>query len=263
MNARFVLDESSWAGATSARSAKVLADAIERLLERLDVARDRDEGVVKHADFYETDLGDGVLLFSLLFEPSCPMRLDHDLALRLSFALDRTNEFDDSGLTEYDAAIDGTVRFAPGLAWAHTSCREGCHVAVFPLPLDDVPSGKVPVTTADATMELFFVSEESQHVDFFRSVIALENADDAKFERLAHSAFPRLDWADNIWRGLRDLSRPYLEVRGELVRCLGGLSDHGAACFDEFRAGDPRELARVLSTSSPRRKALRSGILFQ
>ena len=248
MKARFVLDESSWAGATRAWSAGVLTDAIERLLERLDVARDRGEGVVKHADYYQTDLGDGVQLFSLLwFEPGCPVRLDRDLALRLSLTLDRAYVFDDSRLIEYDAAFDGQVRFAPGVGWAHASCREGRHVAVFPLPLAEVPVGKVPVTVADATMDVFFVAEESQHVDFFRSVIALENADKAKFERLAQSAFPALDWADNVWRGLRDLSRPYIEVRGELVRCLGGLSDHGAACFHEFRAGDPRQLARVLS----------------
>ena len=247
MKIRFVLDESSWAGATGAGSPEVLTNAIERLLERLDVARDRGEGVARHSDFYETDLGDGVQLFSLLFEPGCPVRLDPDVAQELSLFLDRSNEFDDSKLTECDAAIDGTVRFAPGLAWAHTSCQEGCHVAVFPLPLGDVPVGRVPVTVAEAPQEIFFVAGESQHVEFFRSVITLENADEAKFEHLARSAFPALDWADNIWRGLRDFSRPYIEVRGELVSCLGGLSDHGAACFDEFQAGDPGQLAPVLS----------------
>ena len=244
MNARFVLDESSWFGATRAESAGMLTDAVERLLERLDVARDRGEGVVKHAGFYETDLGEGVQLVSLLYDPSCPIRLEHDLNLRLSLALDRADNFDDSRLIQHD---EGMIRLAPGLAWAHASCREGCHVAVLPLPLGEVAVGKVQVTMADVTLELFVVAEESQHVEFFRSVITLEKADEAKFERLARSAFPKLDWADSVWRGLGDLSRPYVEVRRELVRCLGGLSDHGAACFDEFRAGDPREMARVLS----------------
>ena len=105
----------------------------------------------------------------------------------------------------------------------------------------------MPVTVGDATLEIAFVAGESQHVDFFRSVIALENADEAEFGRLARSAFPALEWADNIWRGLRDFSRPYIEVRDELVSCLGGLSDHGAGCFHEHRAGDPRHLANVLS----------------
>ena len=247
MKARFVLDESSWSGATEASLVGALADAIERLLERLDAARDRDESVVKHENYYETDFGDGVRLYASLFDPRCPVRLDRDLTNRLITALDRANAFDDSQLTQYDAEFHGDVRFAPGVVWAHTSCREGHHVAVLPLPLGEVPVGKVAVAVADATLQIFFVGGESQHVDFFRSIVALENADEAKFERLARSAFPALDWADNVWSGLGHLSRPYIEVRDKLVRCLGGLSDHGAACFREFQVSDPRQLARCLS----------------
>ncbi len=246
MKPRFVLDESSWAGVAKASPTGVLTDTIERLVERLDVARDRTERVVKHADYYQTDLGDKVRLYSLLFDPGCTVRLDPDLRQQLSLTLDRINEFDDARLTEYDAECGGKVRFAPGLAWAHTACREGHHVAVVPLPLAEVPAGKVSVTVANTVAEVFFVVGESQHVDFFRSVIALENADEKKLERLARSAFPALDWADNVWRGLRRLSRPYVDVRDELVRYLGGLSDHGAACFHEF-ASDPQQLASVLS----------------
>ena len=247
MNVRFVLDESSWDGVTVTEPAGVLVDAIEQLLDRLDVARNRGEGVVRHPDYYQTDLGDGVQLYSVLYAPDCPVHVDHDLKLRLSLALDRTGEFDDSRLTHYDAAIDGTVQFAPGVVWAHTSCLAGVQIAVFHLPLGEAPVGKVPVTVGNDTLEIFFVAGESEHVDFFRSIITLENADRAKFERVAQSAFPALEWADDVWRGLRDFSRPYVEVREELARLLGGLSDHGAACFKEFQAGDPRQLARVLS----------------
>ena len=246
MTARFVLDESSWAATTGAIPG-VLSNAIQRLLERLDVARDRGEDVVRHANYYETDLGGGVRLFSLLFESGCRVQLDRDLAHRLSLALDRVNGFDDSGLVEHDAGFGGKIRFAPGVVWAHASYSEGRHIAVLPLPLGEVPLGRIPVTVAGATLEIVFVAEESQHVDFFRSVIALENADEAKFENLAQSAFPALEWADNIWRGLGHFSRPYIEVRDKLVPCLGGLSDHGARCFYEHRAGDPRHLASVLS----------------
>lgn len=247
MTARFVLDESSWAGAARASSHSVLADAIECLIERLDVARNRGEGVVMHSDFYATDLGDGMQLLSLLFKPDCRVRLDRDLTLRLSLALDQTNEFDESGLVEYKAEFEGRNRFAPGVAWAHASCSDQRHIAVLPVPLEDVPLGRIPVTVAGATREIFFVSGESEHVGFFRSVITLENANEAEFGILARSAFPALEWADNIWRGLGHFSRPYIDVREEVIRCLGGLSDHGARCFHEHGAGDPRHLARVLS----------------
>ena len=245
MNARFVLDESSWATAT-ATDAGVLSNAIEHLLERFDVARERNEGVVRHASYHEAALGDGVQLFSALFEPACHVQLDRDLAERLRLALDRAIEFDDSELDGCDAAFEGSVRFAPGVAWAHACCTQGNQVAILPLPLGGVPRGRVSVTVADTTIALFFVTEEREHVDFFRSVIALENADEAMFGRLARSAFPALDWADGVWHGLGRFSRPYIEVRDELVRSLGGLSDHGAACFHEHHA-DPRRLSGALS----------------
>lgn len=246
MTARFALDESSWIGAARVGPAKVLTDAIEHLVERLDVARGRGEGVVKHADYYASDLGEGLRLFSLLFDSGCPWRLDRDLATQLILALDRTSDFDDSGLTEFDAEFQGEIRFAPGLAWAHNSCREGHHVAILPLPLAHVPAGRVPVAVADTTLDVFFVVRESQHVDFFRAVVSLENANEAQFAMLARSAFPALDWADNVWRGLGHLSRPFVAVRDELVCRLGGLNDHGATCFVES-SGDPSQRAKLLS----------------
>lgn len=246
MTARFVLDEWSWAEVAGADS-DVRSDALHRLLERLDVARERNEGVARHRHYYETDLGGGVQLFSALFERDCPVRFDHDLTERLYLALDRVIEFDDSELVDYEAEFGGSIKFAPGAAWAHACCTERRNVGVLPLNLTGVPRGGVPVTVGGVTTEIVFVTEESEHLEFFRSVIELERAGEAEFTGLAPSAFPALEWADNIWSGLRDFSRPYVEVRGELVRYLGSLNDHGAACFYEHGAGDPQRLATILS----------------
>ena len=182
-----------------------------------------------HTDYYETDLGDDVRLYSVLFEQDCPVKLDRDVVERLRLALDRMIEFDDSKLVEYDAEIEGCVRFAPGVAWAHARCLQQCQIAVLPLPLEEVPRGRVPVTVAGDTIDLAFVTRETQHVEFFRSVIALENADEEMFEHVAPSAFPMLEWADSVWQGLGNFSRPYIDVRDELIRYLGRLSDHGGS----------------------------------
>lgn len=248
MTPRFVLDESSWTAAAGA-DIGVLSNAIEHLLERLDVARERNEGVVRHADYYETDLGDGVKLYSALFETGCRVQLDRDVTERLALALDRVNEFDDSRIVDYDAEFEGTVWFAPGAVWAHACCLGLRHMAVLPLPLGKAHHGQVPVTVAGITTEIFFVTEESQHVGFFRAVVGIENADEEEFERLARSAFPTLEWADDVWHGLGHLSRPYIEVRAQLVRHLGSLSNHGAACFHKHITGYPRNLQRVLSAT--------------
>ena len=246
MTTRFVLDEWSWMEATGTDH-DALSNAIHRLLERLDVARGRNEGVVRHQDYYWTDLGDGVQLFSVLFEPNCALRFDHDLTERLSLALDRIIAFDDSELIDYDADFCGRMQLAPGVAWAHARCSAQHQVAVLPLPLGDVASGMLTVVVGGVANEIFFVTDELQHLDFFRSIIDLENANEAMFECLAPSAFPALEWADNVWRGLRNFDRPYIAIRGDLVSYLGGLNDHGATCFHELRAGDPRRLQRVLS----------------
>ena len=163
MTARFVLDEWSWTTGTGTDT-DVLSNAIHVLLDRIDVARERNEGIVKHEDYYATALGDGVQLYSALFDRDCPVQFDHDLAARLSMALDRVIDFDDSGLVAYDAEFEGSVQFVPGVAWAHVCSSAGHQVAVLPLPLGGVPRGGVPVTVAGATIEIVFVTEESQHV---------------------------------------------------------------------------------------------------
>ena len=99
----------------------------------------------------------------------------------LGWLSDRVNGFDDSEVVDYDAEIEGSVWLAPGTVWAHSCCSQGRHIAVLPLPLCTVPRGRVPVTVADRTIEISFVTDESEHVDFFRSLISLEDADEAKF----------------------------------------------------------------------------------
>lgn len=246
MTARFVLDESSWVAATEA-GPEALSSAVDRLVERLDVARERNEGVVKHQNYYDANLGNGVQLYSALFETNCPVQFEHDLATQFRLALDQANDFEDSDLVSYDAELAGSVRFAPGVAWAHGRCAQGHQTAVLPLPLPEAMRGGVPVGVAGTTTTVFFVTEESEHIGFFRAVIRLEKADKGMFECLAPSAFPALDWADRVWDGLNDFSRPYIAVRDQLIRALGGLSDDGATCFHDHRDRDRDELPNVLS----------------
>ena len=213
------------------------------------MARVRGESVVRHADYYWTDLGQGVHLFSALFEPDCRLQLDHDLLQWLRVSLGQIDEFDDSELSEYDACFAGRTRFAPGAVWAHARCSEGHHVAVLPLPLRDTPHGQIEVTVAGDKNYVFFVVKESHHIEFFRALISLENANPEMFENLSASAFPALEWADEVWSGLTDFSRPYIAVRNELVCGLSGLCDHGAKSFYAHRESNPDQLSRVLSAT--------------
>ncbi len=246
MTIRFVLDESSWFKACDT-SAELLSDAIHRLLDRIDTARERNERVVKHSDYRDSDLGNGEKLYSALFPGDCAVNFERDTAERLRIALDRIEDLNDSCLKDYDVVLRDGTRCAPGVAFAHACCMQQMQVAVLPLPLDGVYRERVPVSVTDTVVEVAFVTDEAEHTAFFRSVIKLENADTQKFQSLAVSAFPALEWADDVWNGLKRFSRPYADVRDELSRCLGGLNDFGALCFSEFQVGSLQGLPVALS----------------
>ncbi len=242
--ARFVLDESTWAAAPA--NVEVLSNAISQLLDRIEAAKSRREGVVIHDDYYWSTRIGNYRLFSVLFEKECSLKLDRDVAERLRIALDRLDPIKDFERTEIGAAFLGGVRCSPGVNWSYWCCLRGHHVAVLPLPISTAPVGWQPVTVLDRTIEICFVTTESQHLGFFRDIISKEKADKSTFMELAHSAFPALEWADDVERSLGKFSRPYLEIRSDLAKALGGLNDHGSACFRKLGDGDPRALTRSL-----------------
>ena len=245
MKIRFVLDESTWEAA--AMNSERLAEALENLANRWETAANRKELITKHPDFYRTSLGGGVELFSLLFDPDCRLFPGRDLANRLFTVLDQMEPWSDDQLVSYDAHFQGATQFAPGVAFAHERCSQGHAVAVMPLPLAMDTWGQIDVTVADRTLELHFVATEQEHRAFFRDAVTVEKMDESAFEAIAGSAFPALAWADDVWKGLKKLSEPFVSINKDLVCCLGNLDDHGAATFFEYQEKDPRQLARVLS----------------
>ena len=79
---------------------------------------------------------------------------------------------------------------------------------------------------------LYFVCDESSHVEFFRAVVVEENADRQAFEALVASAYPGIDFADGALGGLNDLSVSFRARRADVMRHFAVLSDHGRAIFD-------------------------------
>jgi hypothetical protein len=247
---RFVIDESSWMNATEHTDA--VPEAVDALLERLDVARERQEHVAKHPYIYEVEIGGGRQLYSVLFDPECPLPLEHDIVALLQLALDRSGTLDDSGLSSYDVIIAGSPRFAPAVAWAHAQHGQGRGVAVLPLPLDHSPQGECEVVVDGVAHRLHFVTTEQEHRAFFRDVIQVEDADEEGLRALAASAFPTLGWADEVWRELGDFSKPYRDLRDVLVVHLGVLDDHGAKLFATLQRTSPAEIGPRLDALGAR-----------
>lgn len=244
MTVRFVLDESSWQ--TTSTCADLLPAAVEALVHRMEIAAERAELVSRHSGFYETDLGHALKLFSVLFELDCPLKLDRDLGERLRLALDRTGSFDDAELSSYDAFFAGSLRLAPGVAWAHARHGQRHAVAVLPLQLDFGVRGQLAVSVEGTIWQLHFVTSDEEHLEFFRNVFKIETTPSSSFEEVARSAFPELSWADDVWSGLNDFSKPYRDIRADLVDHLSVLNDHAATLFSELLAASADEIGKRL-----------------
>ncbi len=228
---RFVVDESSWD--LAGLRPRDFEDALEALLDRLDTASKRQEEAQLYEGFYDFD-GVTPRPFRLLFEPNEIIQ-DCDLRLRVSRALDRLAVWTDEVALDVD--MDGSTLLAPSIAFAHDKVGQGQALACLTLRTAG-RSGPLDVTVDGRTQTVHFVTDEPEHRAFFRDAIEVENADDKAYPALAASAFPELRWADGLWGGLHDFSKPFRELRAEVTRHLGVLDDHGLPICREHRPQD-------------------------
>ncbi|WP_147442148.1 hypothetical protein [Corallococcus exercitus] len=226
----FVLDDAPWMLDSVELNAAVAA--LEELAERLDTALLRREEVRCYAGVYqECHVQVGVRLYELLFGENSLLSLQRDLRNRLSRHLDRIATLQDDKILAFDVTIHGERIFAPSLAWAHDRSFQGEPAGCLTLSTAGRVGG-LPVDVEGRLAQLHFVVNESAHVGFFRQRI-LDSADAHTLETLAASAFPQLCFVDDLWRGLHDFSRPYRDIRDEVVNHLSIFSDHGSHIFSQ------------------------------
>lgn len=227
---RFAVDDASWAPDEVVPEA--LEAGLDALADRLIEARERGEDVGLYDGFWGIHLVGAHRPEHLLFDAANPRGLGRDVRLRVARLLDQiaANGFDEGALPDVEADVAGARLLTPAaiLAWAAVGARRavGCIT-----PPCSGRSGATAVAVAGEVRTVHYVADEATHVAFFRAAIELENADEDAFAALAPSAFPMLGFADDLWRGLRDLSRPYRDRRNDLVRHLSVLNDRGAELF--------------------------------
>ena len=224
--ASVVVDESSWVFFDVSLE-KVVA-AICHFLATLKVCRERGEQVEMSATLFNAPL---VLE---LWNTSGRFPIEHDLRIRLRTALSRIPCWDEEVIPDMlPVQISGhAVGSAPSVSFAREVARTGRSVGCLVLPLEDWRRGKLYVVNfrGEPGENIWFIADEVTHVSFFRDAILL-NANPRTFEECAKSAFPSLGFADDVWSGLRDFSKPYTEIKIDLIRILGQLSDEGRRIF--------------------------------
>jgi hypothetical protein len=228
---RHVIDE---AGVRLTDSAPEIAgDVIDAFLARIDAARDRNERVARSSDLYTAPVMEGFEFHALLYDPASPIK-DLDRLRRLRIAVDRLLIWDETEalelVSELEVTIAGVRVYAPSVAYAH-ACRS-VPKAVGSIRFRSAGGGGiVEVQVGEQTHSLHFIVTESDHTQLFRDAVRIEDMDEAAFEANAASAFPRLLWVNEVWRGIANFKRPYTEHRQALIKHLGVLQRRCSADF--------------------------------
>lgn len=236
---RFVVDEAGWC--VNGLAPDDVVHVLETFLERLNVARERNEAVVCHSWLYEFEVKPGVEILSLLFEET-DLGPGRDLRIRLQIALSVLPNWDENNhLERADVTINGSTFFAPSIAFAHARTKIGQATACLPLATVG-RQGPVNVKCDGRKIPIYFVTNETEHLSFFRNVIEVENTNAREFKKLAPSAFPDLSWVDNVWGGLTNFSIPFRGIRRQLTQHLAVLNDFGKDVFRECQSTVPNQI---------------------
>ncbi len=231
---RFVIDDAPWASGDE--SSEVLEAGLDSLSDRLDVAAERGEETGYYEGLWELPVISATTVSELLFERENRLGVGRDVRVRLARQLDKLagHTFDEPTARFLDVEVNGTTLLSPAAGYALAAAQDRRAVACI-TPLTSGRLGAQPVSAGDVQAVVHYVSDEPTHVEFFRDALQLENADEDAFGALATSAFPRLRFVEGVWRGLRDLSRPYRDRRDQLIQVFSVLNDSGPEIFARKR----------------------------
>lgn len=206
--------------------------SIEALIERVWIARDRNEVVWVGDDLQTRHVLGNNSLWSLL-SPDSPITLPVELWQELASWLGAAPRYSDTepwpeGIIETLLQV-GTdpIKENCDLAWAHHHVRQGRAIACLSIKR----SGPCNTVSSLGQAQVHWVVNEATNRDFWRDAIDVEGGSAASLERLAPHAFPDLYFHVDVWQGLSKFAGGYLSVRRELLRYLAVLDDHGAWAF--------------------------------
>jgi len=239
MTGSFVIDESSWikADPTQPNFSSILQDFIG-LIEEI---REKDIPIYAHSDIYDTRINDQTAIYSFLWESDHGDTISHDTLESIMFALDRCHTINEREfeLEDYTAKIEGTEYLSPGLCWAHLRSKNGTAVSPVSLRTSESKSGITRITVANSTEEVFFTLSTEDIKHYFRHAALFERFDETTLKDYVKHVFPKLDWADDVWQGLKVHKTLILGKHyDDTFHHLCTLNDAGCTIFNEHKEND-------------------------
>jgi hypothetical protein len=230
---RFIIDETSWN--FDGLEPGLCIEALEEMLDRIDDAQLQGHGCCYSDDLFNMSVRDGRSFYELYADDS-PIQIPPEVRIRIAAAFSRLRPWQDIEAPwpeELNPAIAGaSPEFAPSIAWAHAQTMLGANraVACITHPIRRT-SGRIDVTVAGATTPIWFVSASRDAECFFRWLIVQTTDNPDEMEAFSTSAFRNLDFVKGAFNGIKSMSKPYRELRTEIVTHLAAFSDEGSRIF--------------------------------
>lgn len=244
---RFVIDETSWHFNELGQSDCI--EKLETMLDLLDKAYEQGHLACYSEELFSTAIWQNKSFYDL-YEPDSPILIPYEVRERIASTFGRLTKWQ-----ELDSLCPATVNvqidcrkeeYAPSIAWAHEQTKQDKSNAIACLVFPDIRSaGCFPVTVNNFTEKLWFISDNQNYYSFFRWLITDTTKNPSEMEEFALSAFPAIDFVPDVFNGIKNMSKSYMDIIRPLTKHLGTLSDHGKRIFSESWSNAPTEFGSL------------------
>lgn len=228
-----MVDESSWR--FDEHSSETCIEVLHLLLDRVDDALNDGYGVCYSEELFFVAVWRDKSFYEL-YDQSAPFRLPREIQERMAITFSRLpkwQELDFPCPATFEVRVNGNpIMRAPSIAWAHTQGAQDATKTMAVITINNAePKGSLDVATEGGTGPLWFVSNYPDYLAFFRWLIVRISRNVGEFEGFARAAFPKLDFVEGAFGGIKGMSKPYRELVSPIVQHLQALSDHGERVF--------------------------------
>lgn len=232
MNVRFVIDETCWQF-DHVTISQCCID-LDSLLDQIEQALNQRHGVCYSEELFYQPVWHDKTFYDLLAYDSgfhIPQEIYERLA-SLIYRLPKWEELElQNGVTQLNS--DEGSQATSSIDWAlHKSVKKDMSIACLVLTTSKkIGLHNLPHNNRETPV--WFVADNLSYQGFFRWLIIETSKQPTELEQFAVSAFFNLEFRDDVFHGIKDMSKPYIELVDDLVRHLAALSDHGLEIFSK------------------------------